>query len=149
MACNIGPCGPYDCWFEEMESDPCYDDCGNRAVVRCEETEEFGGECAYNYWFNYRRVGLCVYYCGINAFQVQKNRGGCRNVVVRHRTQDQLSPGCDQGTSGKYDWQVYAYSEITGNGFGFCRESTLDPRPPNNFWDPNQGQVSQCENQWW
>lgn len=147
---GIGSCGPYDCWFEgEDESDPCNDACGNRALVRCEETSEFGDECAYNYWFNSRRVGLCVYTCGLNAFQVQKNRGGCRNVVVRQRTQDRLDIyGCDQGTSGKYDWQVVAYSAITGNRVGYCRQSSSDPGP-NDYWNADQGQQSQCEMQWW
>lgn len=145
---GIGGCGLYDCWFGEDYSDYIYDNCGNLLYVVCQETPEFDYYCAYNFRFNSRRVGLCIYTCGLNAFQVRKNTSGSRILQTRHRTQDRLIYGCDEGTSGKYDWQVVVYDDNTHLKTGYCRESYSDPSV-NNYWDPNQGQVSACENVWW
>ncbi|MFA5423006.1 MAG: hypothetical protein WC374_04045 [Phycisphaerae bacterium] len=146
---NIGPCDETGCWFSLNRSDYIYDDCGGRLYVECEETPELGDYCGYNFWFGwYRRVGLCIYRCGINSFQVMKSQNGKRILRTRHRTQDQLYYLCDQGTSGKYDWQVVVYDDVNGVKTGHCRESYLDPSV-NNLWKPNEGDPSSCENHWW
>lgn len=145
---GIGSCGVYDCWFDGDESDYIYDDCGNYLYVVCKETPEFNYYCAYNFYFNYNRVGLCIYTCGLNAFQVRKNINGKRILQTRHRTQDRLVYGCDEGTIGKYDWQVVVYNSVTGGKTGYCRESSLNPATE-RYWEPNEGQVSACEKVWW
>ena len=146
---GIGPCGDYDCWFEPMESDPVFDDCGDFLYVACEETPELDYYCAYNFYFNWTtRVGLCVYNCGINYFQVKKNANGSRILQTRHRTQDQMVWGCDEGTENKYDWQIVVYNCVTGAKTGYCRESYLDPSEE-QYWESNDGQVSACELTWW
>jgi len=141
---GIGPCGTYDCWIEPDYSDPCWDDCGGRVYVGCVETQEFDYTCAYNFWFDSTRVGLCVYTCGLNYFQVMKNAGGSRILQTRHLTQDQLDPWvCDEGTEDKYDWQVVVYNDVNGIRDGYCREGATVG------WGPTYGQPSACECDWW
>lgn len=145
---NVSSCGPYDCWMYPGYSDPCNDKCGHSAYVSCAETPEFDFYCAYNFWFAGRRVGLCVYTCGINAFQIKKNVSRCRILQTRHRTQDRLDiSGCDEGTIDKYDWQINRYDDINGVRTFYCRESILDPLT-NNLWEPSEGEQSTCEISW-
>jgi hypothetical protein len=126
----------------------------------CRETPEFDYYCAYNYWFNFTRVGLCVYACGRNAFQIRKNAGGGRILQTIHLTRDippqdpecnppnpPCSPDCDEGTSGKYDWQITVYNDVNGVRTHYCRESYLEP-VTNNLWEPYQGEPSACELSW-
>jgi hypothetical protein len=150
---NINPsCGIYDCWiFGEDFSDPCYDSCGHSVVLGCEETPDFDYTCAFNYryeWFTGYRIGLCVYNCGLNRFQTIKNRGKCRHILSRHRTQDNLSSGCDESTIGKYNWQVVVTDLLTVTKFGYCRESSLDPEIQNYWWSWD-GQDGPCKYRWW
>ncbi len=156
---GIGPCGAYDCWFEENESDYVYDDCGNYLYVACKETPEFGSYCAYNYYFNWNRVGLCIYTCGRNAFRIRKNASGTRILQTRHLTRDippqdpecsspnPPCPGCDEGTTGKYDWQITHYNDVNGVRTVYCRQSYLEP-VTNDLWEPYQGEPSACELSW-
>jgi hypothetical protein len=146
---GIGDCGAYDCWFDPMESDLIFDNCGRFLYVACEETPEMDYYCAYNYYFNWTtRIGLCVYNCGLNAFQLKKNASGGRFLRTRHRTQDQMTYYCDEGTNNKYDWQIVDYNSVTGTKTGYCRESYLDPNEE-QYWEPDEGQVSACELIWW
>ncbi len=150
---GIGDCSPTICWeYGDDYSDFVWDNCGNFLYVVCTPTPELGYYCAYNYYFNGyfvgNRVGLCIYACGLNAFQVRKNASSSRTLQTRHRTQDNLSPGCDQGTYGKYDWQIVVYNSVTGQRTGYCRESYLDPNE-NEFWESDQGESSSCETVWW
>jgi len=154
---GIGTCGLYDCWFEEDYSDPYNDNCGHSAYMGCVETPEYDFYCAYNYWFAGRRVGLCVYTCGRNSFQIRKNASGRRILQTRHLTRDippqdpECSPwgcdGCDEGTIDKYDWQITHYNDVTGVRTIYCRESYLEP-VTNDLWEPYQGEPSSCELSW-
>lgn len=152
ISCPEWPC-------DEEESDPCNDNCGNRINRKCEETPDLGYICAFNYWFNgYIRIGLCVYDCGRNAFQVLKNNGSCRNLITRHRTRDvppqdpccfpNCNPVCDEGTTGRYNWQIVVYFTNTGYKTGYCRESVTDPNDKWG-WQPWEGETGPCKYHWW
>jgi hypothetical protein len=159
---GIGGCNAKDCKTSGPDySDYIWDDCGNYLYNVCKQTSEFGGDCAYNYYFSGARVGLCIYKCGRNYFQVRKNASGKRILQTRHRTRDipphdpecQEHPewcdsSCDQGTRNKYDWQIVVFDSNSWQKTGFCRESYYSPDPC-EFWDPNQGESSSCELQWW
>ncbi len=138
---GIGGC-PTSCTPDT--SDPYLDYCGHTLTLTCKPTPLYGGVCAYEYWFNDTRVGLCVYTCGINEFQVKFNGADlCRVLSTRHRTQDELFPaGCDEGAEGKYDWQVCIYDAVSGTRYPlFCREG------PSVGWE-SDGVKSDCEKEW-
>jgi hypothetical protein len=139
---NIGIC-PTSC--EPESSDRIFDPCGNMIVETCQPTPVYNGDCAYEFWFNATRVGVCVYTCGINAFQVKSDPNNCRFLYTRHRTQDQLTAGCDQGASGFYDWQVYVFDAVAGVPAEepYCRQGTVVG------WERDEGDESNCEKPWW
>jgi len=152
---GIGGCELDSCWDGQYDSDPCNDMCGHSVIKSCQETPEFDFYCAFNYWFAGRRVGLCVYYCGRNTFQIKKNSTGCRILQTRHRTRDippqdpecPCSPYCDEGTQNKYDWQITNYNDVNGVRTLFCRQSSLNPATE-NYWESYQGESSSCEINW-
>jgi hypothetical protein len=151
---GIGGCASTTCIeFGDDYSDFVWDNCANYLFMVCTMTEEYGWYCAYNFYFNGQfignRVGLCIYTCGINGFQVKKNASESRILQTRHRTQDRLFPyGCDAGTQGYYDWQVVVYNCLTGQRTGYCRETVLDP-DEYDIWEEYEGMMSSCENAWW
>ncbi|MGD0078598.1 MAG: hypothetical protein ABR969_10955 [Sedimentisphaerales bacterium] len=150
---NIGPCGQYDCWYDEIVSDPCYDRCSSKLYVACQETPEFDYYCAYNFWCNNTRVGLCVYNCGRNYFWILKNNAGCRITATRHIARD-IPPqdpecypwgcdDCDEGTIGYYNWQVVFTTVVNGQKAGWCKQDlTFDT-------NINYGQPGPCKITWW
>lgn len=127
------------------ESDPVWDQCGNRIVNTCGPAVG----CVYKWLFNETVVGWCVYNCGVNDFQVKYNPGRCRIVKTRHRTHDKLpgdekyEDGCDEGAQGLYDWQVCVYDACNGTRSGYCRQGSAVG------WEQNEGASSDCENEWW
>ena len=124
-------------------SDLATDACGNAIKETCQPTPLYGGACAFEYWLNDTRVGLCVYTCGVNAVQVRFNRPDfCRVIGVRHRTRDRLDlSDCDEGTAGVYDWQVYEYDALGGPPHPRCRQGDRVD------WGTEDN--STCENDWW
>jgi hypothetical protein len=149
---NIYPaCGIYDCWiYGEDFSDPCYDSCGHSVYECCCEIPDFDYTCAFNYWYDGFRIGLCVYTCGINDFEVIKNKGQCRMIMARHRTRDDLeNPSvCDEGTHGKYNWQIVLTDLFTRTKYGFCRESYTKPGYYWG-WQSSEGETGPCKYTWW
>jgi hypothetical protein len=157
---GIGPCGWEDCWiWDEYYSHPYWDGCVNKVIVGCVETSEFGGHCAYNFFYNgSSRVGLCVYGCGWNDFEVLRNTDGCRFIFSRHRTRDvppqdpccfpNCNPICDEGTVGYYNWQVVNTCLTNQVKVGYCRQSVTEP----NYvwgWQITEGQEGPCACHWW
>jgi len=161
---DIDACGDIDCWFGEFCSDPCYDGCGHDVIMGCEETPDFDYYCAFNYRYDGQegfRVGLCVYECGINEFEIIKNKGRCRMILARHRTRDKppqdplcnppnppCSPDCDEGTIGKYNWQIVLTDLFTLTKAGICRESYTKPSYLWG-WQSSEGEQGPCQYIWW
>ncbi|MBN2020459.1 MAG: hypothetical protein JW749_09565 [Sedimentisphaerales bacterium] len=157
-------CAADTCWiWGDDYSDPCWDGCANVILKACEETPDLGYTCAYNYWFNIgERVGLCVYLCGRNNFQVLKNTGRCRFIYTRHRTRDMppqdpecdpwdCDEDCDQGTLGYYNWQVVVYCPSCSPEYrkvGICRQSLTKPSY-NWGWQSSEGEPGPCKYHWW
>jgi hypothetical protein len=113
--------------------------------------------CDYRQWFHdvenncTKETGRCIYSCGVNEWQVQWNVAQHLIIGARHRTHDRLpgdegyQAGCDEGTQGKYDWQITIYLH-SFNGCdspisGYCREGTSP--------DWVESDNSTCEDIWW
>jgi hypothetical protein len=156
---GIGGCDQTECWWNPGWSDPCVDRCDKYVYQTCQETAEFGSYCAYNYWYIAQRVGLCVYYCGRNAFGILKNRSGCRILATIHIVRD-IPPqdpecypwgcdDCDEQDIGYYNWQLVITMFTDPNRIqqvGLCKYHS---RFINIDDDIYFGNSTTCKIMWW